>query len=430
MSKIAHTKGHNSRKTRLGASLNSPNTSLSGAQRKDHRSSNTQHDPEILPPEETSPAPKIQEIADRIPGSETMSASDIIPVRSSYVSGSEIRDIDIIPNEVVQVEDEYLEDDTDSNLDEQLIKFGTEISLGEDEQDSSEVALPPVLAETAPSTTLDAYLREIRKYPILNKEEEHALALKVFHDNDRDAAYKLITSNLRLAVKIARDYERAAKNLMDLIQEGNIGLIDAVKNFDPYREVRFPSYAIWWIKAYIIRYVMANWRMVKIGTTQAQRRLFFNLKKERDKLEREGFTPRADILAQRLNVKEQEVIEMEQRLNGADMSVDAPLPADPETNLLALLPAEQKTAEEILEDKEFSNLFINSLKDFEATLNPKELAILKNRLLREYEDQATLKELASQLSITHERVRQIEVRVKEKLKKYLLEHMGSALQMR
>src|SRR5213079_3248104 len=121
-------------------------------------------------------------------------------------------------------------------------------------------------------------------------ERAHALALRWREQGDRQAAWKLVTSNLRLVVLVAREYQRALHNLLDLIQEGNVGLLEAVKNFDPYRGIRFPSYAVWWIRAYIIRYIMNNWRMVKVGTTQAQRKLFFNLQKERERLEREGFS--------------------------------------------------------------------------------------------------------------------------------------------
>src|ERR1700687_2814972 len=132
------------------------------------------------------------------------------------------------------------------------------------------------------------YLTEIRRYPLLSREEEHELAVRFKENKDIEAAYRLVTANLRLVVMIAREYQRAFRNLLDLVQEGNIGLMEAVKNFDPYRGIRFPSYAVWWIRAYIIRYVMNNWRMVKLGTTQAQRKLFFNLQKEKDRLAAEG----------------------------------------------------------------------------------------------------------------------------------------------
>src|SRR5690606_2877165 len=164
-----------------------------------------------------------------------------------------------------------------------------------------------------------AYLREIQQYPRLSKEEEHELAVRYRKFQDLEAAYKLVTSNLWLVVKIARQYQAAARNLLDVIQEGNMGLMESVKNFDPYRGVRFPSYAAWWIKAYIIRFVIANLRMVKVGTTQAQRKLFFNLQREKEKLEREGIYPGPKLLAEKLNVKEREVVEMEQRLSSPDL---------------------------------------------------------------------------------------------------------------
>src|SRR5262249_24676063 len=137
---------------------------------------------------------------------------------------------------------------------------------------------------------------------------------------DVDAAYKLVTGNLRLVVMIAREYQRATRNLLDLIQEGNIGLMEAVKKFDPYRGIRFPSYAVWWVRAYIIRYLINNWRLVKLGTTQAQRKLFFNLQREKERLEAEGFSPAPKLIAQNLGVKEEEVVEMEKRMSGRDMS--------------------------------------------------------------------------------------------------------------
>src|SRR5262249_38815019 len=161
---------------------------------------------------------------------------------------------------------------------------------------------------------------------------------------------------LRLVVMVARDYQRAFKNLLDLVQEGNIGLMEAIKNFDPYRGIRFPSYAVWWIRAYIIRYMMNNWRMVKIGTTQAQRKLFFNLQKEKDRLEAEGIRPGPKLIAQRLDVKESEVVEMEQRLSGRDLSVDAPFQEGEENTMLDVLASRDATAEEQVADAESKEL--------------------------------------------------------------------------
>lgn len=277
--------------------------------------------------------------------------------------------------------------------------------------------------DIVPFDALSAYLREMRRHPRLSKEEEHELALKYREDKDLSAAYKLVTSNLWLVVKLARDYERAAKNLLDLIQEGNIGLMEAVKNFDPHRGVRFPSYAVWWVKAYIIRYLIANWRLVKIGTTQAQRKLFFNLNKEKEKLEREGFYPGPKLLAEKLNVKEREVVEMQQRLGAPDVSVDAPIQGDSETPLLAVLPSTKHNTEELVVKKELMTLIRESLQSFTETLNENEQKILAKRLLSE--EKATLQDLAEELSLSRERIRQIENRIKEKLKDFLLEKHGS-----
>src|SRR5271169_5694145 len=172
----------------------------------------------------------------------------------------------------------------------------------------------PERAEEAPGGAvvrydpLQRYLTEIRRYPLLSREEEHRIAVRYREDNDIQAAYRLVTANLRLVVMIAREYQHAFRNLLDLIQEGNIGLMEAVKKFDPYRGIRFPSYAVWWVRAYIIRYLINNWRVVKLGTTQAQRKLFFNLQKEKERLEAEGIVPGPKLIAQRLDVKESEVV--------------------------------------------------------------------------------------------------------------------------
>ncbi len=271
---------------------------------------------------------------------------------------------------------------------------------------------------------LSTYLSEVRRNPPLTREEEHSLAVLYYKDKDREAAVKLISSNLWLVVKIARDYERAARSLLDIIQEGNIGLMEAIKNFDPYRGVRFPSYAVWWIKAYIIRYILANWRLVKIGTTQAQRRLFFNLQKEKEKLERDGFYPTAKLLAEKLDVKESEVTEMEQRLGGGDVSVDAPMNSahDDGATLLSMLPSPETSAEGLIMEEERRHFILEAIREFSEISNEKERAILKDRLLND--EKATLQELADKLSVSVERVRQIEERLKERLKVFILEKIS------
>ena len=265
---------------------------------------------------------------------------------------------------------------------------------------------------------LQRYLTEIRRYSLLSREEEHRLAVRYKEQQDLEAAYRLVTANLRLVVLIAREYQRAFRNLLDLIQEGNIGLMEAVKNFDPYRGIRFPSYAVWWIRAYIIRYIMNNWRMVKIGTTQAQRKLFFNLQKEKERLEAEGFVAGPALLAQRLDVKESEVVEMEQRLAARDLSVDAPVDIGDDATMLDFLPSKEATVEETVANAESRQLISRKVKEFGETLTGKDRVIFEARLMAE--EPQTLQEIGDRYGISRERVRQIEERVKKKLKAYLL----------
>jgi RNA polymerase sigma-32 factor len=279
-----------------------------------------------------------------------------------------------------------------------------------DEDKSSSKNLVPV-------DPLQRYLTEIRRYPLLSREEEHRLAVEYKEYGKVDAAYKLVTSNLRLVVMIAREYQRAFRNLLDLIQEGNIGLMEAVKNFDPYRGIRFPSYAVWWIRAYMIRYIVNNWRMVKIGTTQAQRKLFFNLQKEKEKLEAEGFTSGPKLLAQRLDVKEGEVVEMEQRLANRDLSTDIPVGEDGESTLLHFLADNKETPEESFAAAEYRQVLGDKIEQFAGGLKDKELVIFRERLLNE--EPLTLREIGERYGISRERVRQIEERLKKKLKDFL-----------
>lgn len=306
------------------------------------------------------------------------------------------------------------EEDTTSDLnfslpDLALPKFGED---GDPTAESSgrEKALVPF-------DPLQRYLSEIRRFALLSREEEHRLAVQYKEYGDIEAAYKLVTANLRLVVMIAREYQKAFKNLLDLIQEGNMGLMEAVKNFDPYRGVRFPSYAVWWIRAYMIRYIMNDWRMVKIGTTQAQRKLFFNLQKEKEKIEAEGLTAGPKLLAQRLNVKEDEVVEMEQRLASRDLSVDVPIGDDDEATMLNFLRDAKQTPEEEFAETQYRELLHEKMEQFAKGLKDKELVIYRERLLNE--DPLTLREIGEKYGISRERVRQIEERVKKKLKAYL-----------
>ncbi|MCS6926671.1 MAG: RNA polymerase factor sigma-32 [Candidatus Binatia bacterium] len=291
-----------------------------------------------------------------------------------------------------------------------------EEAAADEEEPSGDTALVPY-------DPLQRYLAEIRRYPLLTPEEEHELAVRYKEYKDIEAAYRLVTANLRLVVMIARSYQRAFRNLLDLIQEGNIGLMEAVRNFDPYRGIRFPSYAVWWIRAYIIRYIMNNWRMVKIGTTQAQRKLFFNLQREKERLEAEGFTPGPKLLAQHLGVKEEEVVEMEQRMAARDLSLDMPLDENEEEGgtFLDFIADKGTTAEEEVATAEYRRLISEKMAEFAKTLKGKEQVIFSKRLLAE--EPLTLQEIGDQYGISRERVRQLENRLKKKLKEYLLREL-------
>jgi RNA polymerase sigma-32 factor len=303
------------------------------------------------------------------------------------------------------------------NPDEKDFLAEAEIDLSREVDWEEEKEKPSSEKSLVPFDPLQRYLAEIRRYPLLSREEEYRLAVEYKEFGNIQAAYKLVTANLRLVVMIAREYQRAFRNLLDLVQEGNIGLMEAVKNFDPYRGIRFPSYAVWWIRAYIIRYIMNDWRMVKIGTTQAQRKLFFNLQKEKEKLEAEGFTPGPKLLAQRLNVKEHEVVEMEQRLGNRDLSTDVPLGGDEELTLHNFLADPGQTPEQHLAATEHRRVLREKMEQFAGKLKDKELVIFRERLLNE--NPLTLREIGERYGISRERVRQIEERVKKKLRTYL-----------
>ncbi len=272
-------------------------------------------------------------------------------------------------------------------------------------------------ASLVPFDPLSRYLAEIRRFPLLSREEEIEVAKRYQESRDPQEALRLVTANLRLVVKIAHEFARASRNLLDLIQEGNIGLMEAVKSFDPYRGIRFPSYAVWWIRAYIIRFLMNNWRLVKIGTTQAQRKLFFNLKKESDRLEAEGFSPQPRLLAQRIGVKEAEVREMQERMGQSEVSLDQPAGADEDTRLLDVLPDIDHNPEEATANAEWRAFAKDKVEQFASTLKDKELEIFQSRLLAE--QPLTLQEIGERYGISRERVRQIETRLKRKLKEFI-----------
>ena len=268
-----------------------------------------------------------------------------------------------------------------------------------------------------PFDPLSRYLADVRRFSLLTREEETAIAKRYHREHNPADAYRLVTANLRLVVKVAFEFARASKNVLDLIQEGNVGLMEAVKNFDPYRGIRFPSYAVWWVRAYIYRYLINNSRLVKIGTTQAQRKLFFNLRKETERLEAQGFTAQPKLLAQRMGVKESEVREMQERMAQSEVSLDQPTAAGEDTRLADILPDRENNPEEAAVVTEWRKFAHDRVAEFEATLHDKELEIFRARLLTE--NPQTLQEIGAKFGVSRERVRQIETRLKKRLKEFI-----------
>jgi RNA polymerase sigma-32 factor len=265
---------------------------------------------------------------------------------------------------------------------------------------------------------MQAYMQEVRRYPLLTPEEERSLATRLVEHGDTAAARRLVEANLRLVVKIAYEYRRAHRNLLDLVQEGNIGLIQAVGKFDPDRGVKLSSYAAFWIRAYILKFILNNWRLVKIGTTQAQRKLFFNLRKERERLEQLGFYPSAKLLAEHLDVSEKEVVEMEKRLAAPEASLDAPVPGDEDgaRTRLDFVPSEEARPDQAVEDNEFFTRVREAMTEFAATLSGREADIFAGRFK---DPPMTLQELGDKYGISRERARQLEKRMLERAKKFL-----------
>ena len=274
-----------------------------------------------------------------------------------------------------------------------------------------------------------AYLHEVQRHTLLTPDEEHSLAVQYTQTGDVKAAARMVTANLRLVVKIAYEYRRAYRNLMDLIQEGNIGLMQAVKRYDPYRGVKLSSYSAWWIRAYILRFILNNWRLVKLGTTQAQRKLFFNLNKEKQRLLTMGVDPTSAELAARLDVAESEVTEMDRRLSGGDVSLDAPV-GDSDGRPLSrveLLPSGALGADDTLAGAELDGMVRGRLQAFEKTLTAeKEKVIFRERLMAD--EPMTLQEIGDRYGISRERVRQLEKRLQDRLRVYLKAELGEAIQ--
>ncbi len=269
---------------------------------------------------------------------------------------------------------------------------------------------------------LQAYLREVQKYPLITREEERKLALKYYETKDRAALHSLVTANLRFVVKIAYEYVHYRIKLLDLIQEGNMGLVKAVQEFDPYKDVRLTTYAVWWIRSYIQDAILRNYSLVKMGTTQAQKRLFYRLRAEQKKLEQMGLVPQQNVklLASKLDVREKDIQEMDQRLKGNDLSLNAPMSLDDKKEHLQSLADPSAPVDESLGDAEQRQNFKKILEEFGAKLEGREKVIFTERMISE--NPLTLQEIGDKYGVTKERARQIEEGLKDRLREYMKEH--------
>ncbi len=264
---------------------------------------------------------------------------------------------------------------------------------------------------------LQVYLAQVGKYPLLEPHEEYELAVKFYEHGDREAAERLVTSNLRFVVKIAMDFSNSQTSVMDLIQEGNYGLMQAVKKFNPYKGVKLTTYSSWWIKAYILKFIMENKSQVKIGTTEAQRKLFFTLKKETERLLKEYSEVDTKMLAEHFHVEEKDVEDMQKRLSHRDFYLDAPLNDQESKTHKDLLVDEKKSVDELIAELEIKDVFEEHLLEFEKTLKDRELEIFKERLLSE--NPISLQELGTRYGISRERIRQVETKILQNLKEFV-----------
>jgi RNA polymerase sigma-32 factor len=274
---------------------------------------------------------------------------------------------------------------------------------------------------------VENYLAEISRLPLLAREEEHALAVRSAK-GDLAASQRLAQSQLRLVVKIAHEYTRTHANLQDLIQEGNVGLMHAVDKFDPKRNVKLSTYASWWIRAYILRYLLQNARIVRLGTTPAQRKLFFNLRKEKAKLERLGITPSAEAVAKSMALSVEEVREMQQRMERPDLSLDAPLAeGDGDRSGLDLLESPGALRPDVAAEAiEFGARLRERLAAFGKTLDGRERVLFRDRLMSDRPK--TLDEVGARFGVSRERARQVELHLRERLKEYLRAELGDAVE--
>lgn len=277
-----------------------------------------------------------------------------------------------------------------------------------------------------PLDPLSAYLAEIKKYKPLSMEEERDIAIRYRETGDVEAAYVLVTSNLQNVVNIAMTFRREFQNLLDLIQEGNIGLMQAVKKFDPFKGIRLPAYASWWIKAYILKYILDNWRLVKVGTTNMRRKLLYNLQREKQRLEEAGFYPTTKLLADKFGTSEADIVDVEMSIGASDISLEAPLGEGGRAYTVA---DTMPSGEELIEDRSSMNQIRELVKaqvdNIKKKLNEREIEILEKRIMAD--TPATLQEIGDKFGITREAVRQIEKKLLRQVRNLIQKEVPDAV---
>ncbi len=290
-------------------------------------------------------------------------------------------------------------------LRESFLEDKKETAKEEEEEQEREQFLP------LPFDPLKKYLSEVSQYPVLTREQEREIAERAHRFKDPRSAQKLVVSNLKLVVKIALEYYNSYLNILDLIQEGNVGLVHAVRKYNPYKGTRFSTYASFWIRAYMLKYIMDSWSIVKVGTTQSQRKLFYRLNKEKKKLEAEGIFPAPQLLAASMDVKVTEVEDMEKRLSYTDISLEHPIYDEGEETFMDMIKTDD-SIEEVVAAKEKREILKTKIAEFKEMLNDKELFIFDFRIMAE--EPITLQQIGARFKISRERVRQIENRVLKK----------------
>lgn len=326
----------------------------------------------------------------------------------------------------VEVLDAQVVEDTKADENQDIIDVD---SLGKNEIEIIQEILPATSSTDISSYSdldpLKQYLQEISKYKLLTIEEEKELTKQLSETGDINVAKKLVMANLRLVVKIAMEYRSAYKNVMDLIQEGNIGLMKAVSKYNPDKGAKLSYYASWWIKSYILKFILDNFRLIKIGTTAEQKKLFYNLMKEKERLAQQGIEPEVKLIAENLGVSEKAVTEMNLRLSsqGQEVSIDTPVGSSESSGTISdLLEGSDEDVSEELAHLESLQILEENLQAFLDDLKPRDQEIFKKRLLSEVP--MSLQAIADDYGVSRERIRQIEARLLDKLKVYMSDYIG------